>query len=450
MTDWIPQPFLSDPYMVASVIATAWQWPGDELPPGLSSTSLRYAFSVLASVSDELPYYTLNVTPYRYCGACRCMVRRACACGGCGNPSCSDCMCARCGLCQTRRPQRTGCVSCGGCSHCCRCVVCECCFTRRQRSAICVDCVRCVQRCNCIGLRSRKGGGAWPDRGKRLCGVEWEINDARPRDARAVLEWAHSWRGGIHTDGSCGWECVTPPIAGRYVGECISALGAALAKAGATADKDCGLHVHVDARDLAWVDIFRLIRVFAHIEPLLFALCGQDRAANRYCRPSGADFRRALESPDPKGGILRFAVDDEDDGFHVVHGRVVRRYGIHKKSSGRYRSLNLVPWLARGGHKRAADSTVEFRMHRNTLDPGRALGWTRLCVAIVDWIATHNDREAESLLEKSALSALVEIAPASRPWILARLTEWRAATAKKTGIRRVIRYEPGKGWECAV
>jgi hypothetical protein len=221
----------------------------------------------------------------------------------------------------------------------------------------------------------------------------------------------------------------------------VKELGAAFIKANATADEKCGVHVHVDARDLRWEDIYRLVKVYAHVEPLLYLLAGQHRVANQYCAPTGKKYADALMALDRKDRVLGVAYDTSS-------GRMRSRSKPGKKDGGRYKGLNICPWLAgrrRDRYRRETapeikrDTTVEFRLHRNTLDPSRLIGWATLLARLVSWVSTASHRDAE-MLPKSPLRALCAIAPESKAWILKRVKEWREATSiGRRGNRKVDR-----------
>lgn len=350
------------------------------------------------------------------------------------------------------------CDTCDTCHSCCSCRECyECggrigCDDEQEEIEGHTYCGSCAD-----SVCPKNAGSPWRDGKKRLAGVEWEYNDP---GKSPLANWAREWHGGIHSDGSCGWEAVTPPIAGKHVRSCLSALGRALAQSRTEIDEDCGLHVHVDAADLRWADMFRLLKVYAHVEPLLYLLAGQHRVKNQYCAPCGEKYREALVSRDRKGSVLAVAHNGELNQILAIDAakRVQRR--PVKKSDGRYKGLNIAPWLAgktqrreerasfydyRGAyrskckfrhHATKSDTTVEFRLHRNTSDAERVIGWTELCVSIVDWVASHNDTDADNL-PKSPLRALIEIAPDSRTWIIARVAAWRKATPARTdGVPR--------------
>lgn len=344
------------------------------------------------------------------CGDCR--ERPALDCGECGD-CCSHDTCDDCGLHMDR-----GCTECGDCNDCCSCRFCDAC----SRLADCeYDCGYCVDHCECEG-HTCNPGAPWhaPKKSKfpskRLAGVEWEYND------RVNLRaWAEKWRGGIHTDGSCGWEAVTPPVAGDYIAQCLRELGREL-NAHTSANEDCGLHVHVDARDIRWSDMYRMLKLYSKLEPVLFILAGQERLKNTYCAPCGDKYARAITTTDPKGSILGTTF-----GNTAKLAREYVRGGPCKKDGGRYKALNLVPWIV-GRKKNAPDTTIEFRLGGNTLDAERVISWTHICVSIVDWVATHSDAELDKL-PKSALRTLCQIAPTEAAWIMAEVREWRRNTA---------------------
>lgn len=365
-------------------------------------------------------------------------------CNDCGD-ECTDDRCSRCDLCETCCGRHGDCFYCRGCRE------------TRSSDNRCSgeDCDRCADCCSCGEEPATIAAGSRPftQRGCRLVGVELEYNDVDDRSP--ITDFCDEWGAGDHPDGSCGREIVTAPMAGKHVVECMTALGEALKRAGASADDRCGLHVHVDAKDLTWSDMMRLLRVYSHVEPLLYLIAGHKRVENTYCRPCGKRYSAALASDDQKDAILRVAYE-RSHGSGRSH---VRNCKPGKKDGGRYKGLNICPWLvgrrdnAKGrytvyndsgkpaGSKVAQrkpvkrDTTVEFRLHRNTLDTARVAAWALLLAQIVDYAARATDAEVQAL-PKSALRALCVIAPASRPWILQRIAAFRDATSVIS--RRII------------
>ena len=279
-------------------------------------------------------------------------------------------------------------------------------------------------------------GAPWHDGDNRLVGLEIEYKDGA--NALEIHKFLQKWRAGNHEDASCGYEIVTAPLAGRYIGECLVDFAVMAKRADMRTDDTCSVHVHVDARDLTWSDMYRLIRVYAHLEPLLYALGGQHRLANHYCKPSAKSYTEALAGADRKSAIIGVAYDLGRYDKDFIDGYVIR-YCPGKKHQGRYKGMNICPWLAgRRTRTVASDTTVEFRIHRDSLNPYRLIGWSHLLASIVTWCSAHTDAQLTRVMRRSALRTLVAMCPESYKWIKGRLTAWRRAT-KPTGRRVVVR-----------
>lgn len=366
------------------------------------------------------------------CGACTTRARRRNA----NAPiQChpNDEICSHCGYC-TAYPccECNHCINCGSvgdsyiCHDCERCSVC-------CNNDTCENCNRHLRNCECEE-RECEPGKPWlanefknrkSFNSKRLCGVEWEYNTA----SRAIMnEFEEKWRAGNHHDGSCGREIVTAPMAGDHIEKCIRSLCKAFQNADAEIDKRCGIHVHVDAKDYTWEDMYRLLEVYCKVEPLLYLFGGQERSLNAYCVPSARKYLEALNHEDKKGAIVTIAnykdrsIADKDN---LAHSKGEMKHP-EKKSSGRYKGLNISPWLAARKYKRS-DQTVEFRIHKNSDNADRVTGWVHLLVRIVDWCAKASNAEVKAL-PKSSLRALMVIAPESKDWMLKRIAEWRKVT----------------------
>lgn len=300
------------------------------------------------------------------------------------------------------------------------------------------DCGHRTSRCTCYTDRQTDKS---PDHGKpflitkgpgvrRLVGIELEFNEYQD-----MTPWVRKWRGQIHSDGSCGHEAVTTPIAGTHIDACMRDLCKSLREAGTGADERCGIHVHVDATDIRWPDMMRLLRVYALIEPLLYLMGGQQRINGTYCKPTGTQYAQALESADfatRKKAVLTAAYEDLGRERSPIEGHLYARMTPGKKDSARYKGLNIVPWLV-GRKVQAPDTTIEFRIHRNSLDAKRVAGWAHLMAAIVDYANRSTDAEV-AVLPKSALRALCQhVAPGSKAFILKRVAEWRSVTTAERG-----------------
>lgn len=384
----------------------------------------------------------------------------------CGSCNCcfSCCHCYNCSSCGRRYDgeDSPSCSACGMCENCCSCSFCEGC-NERVTSALCQH-DQCPDCCDCSdddnGYREQDGDSPGAPRyanspkyrkgfnSKRLAGVEYEYN--RSERSAPVTQWVNKWSGARHSDGSCGLELVTAPIAGDHIRGCLSDLVAALGAANAVIDQRCGLHVHVDARDYRWDDVYRFIKVYALLEPLLYLIGGQARASNTYCSPNGAKLLKALGSSDRKDAVLQC----------FVCGRAGQKRKPGKKNGERYVGLNLMPWITgRHGGEIKRDATFEFRLHRHAdlrLGAEHVINWVELLITIVDWTAGASEADVAAL-PRSALRALCFIAPRQKQFVLDRIKAWRKATSKvknrprtidhiRCGIPRNMTPIPAIGW----
>lgn len=372
------------------------------------------------------------------------------------------CACVNCDGCDINVRRGNICGNCERCrGACCECSVCDACGQRRNSQYFeCNSCDCCNNCCNCNEEPQEEEadlspeatgnyGKVWGDpkvfshfktfRCKRSAGVEWEYNKAN--SASEIDHWARTWHGDIHDDGSCGREAVTPPMRGDYIAKILTSLGETFTKAEAKADDRCGIHVHVDTHDFNWQDMYRLLRVYAKVEPILYLVGGQQRINSTFAKPVGDTFMKALNAPDPKDYVLSLVYRESGVG----QGKVQHREDPIKKAGGRYRGLNIAPWTFGRKFRKDVrpDTTVEFRIHRNSLDANRIIGWTHLCVQLVDWAYKSSDKDVKNL-PKSALRALCVISPESKSYIMKRIKSWRIATRRQSGITRRISVKNGE------
>lgn len=297
---------------------------------------------------------------------------------------------------------------CHGCDSCCTRRTCPSCGSHARLDEICGLCRAC---CTCRALTEQAMAlvdekKLWKRNvfhSRRLAGVEWEFVSARKNVD--LLNFCSATGAGLHTDGSCGWEIVTPPVYGDGIESTLISLAQAFKTAQALFSPRCGIHVHVDAKDLYWSDIYSLSTLWVKIEPIMFHIGGWTRKDNHFCAPHGTALAYALAQKDKKSAILACSVNG-----YLKNARI---YPIGKKNRGRYCSLNLVPWIAgRKANYCASDTTIEFRLHENSNSGERVTTWAKLCVAIVDFAKATNETEMQRLCaERSQLGMLKHFAP---------------------------------------
>lgn len=359
----------------------------------------------------------------RRCGAhCRCYV-----CTGCSNrflrPEDAN-RCDDCGLCLhcCKHPRCEGCdkqiteaelaLRCPMCTcmdapdhRCCSCTRCSSCG--KTRLGLCGTCGRCPICCehrprvvrfkhegdlpfhdDAEGLRR----GALPARY-----ISAEIEAAGARKSGRVAWTVRKWGGSIVRDGSLpddGFEINTAPARGGAWDRQVREICSALREVRAFTDDSCGLHLHVDARDLHYWDIRRFMRLWIRLESGFYRAVAPERDGNDFCRRTARHFGRILS------GERGFAVKAKGGGksssrfrramADVLYGRIDTRgvRGDKHASPSHYWGCNLHSWMMRG--------TIEFRMHEGTLNPLEIIRWGRLCAAAVE-ASKCSDAEAADL-----------------------------------------------------
>ncbi len=367
---------------------------------------------------------------YFYCRECQfySTKRNHSHCNYCGKPKIIDTQCDYCEECCGVYHRRCSCGShatsyCRACRLCNSCCQCERCTHCNAQPLECLSCGGCRERdgrygcCSCSpGFRVsyeathpslRKNFNC-----KRKVGIEWEYN--RTSIHRPLVEWAGRWHGRIHRDRSCGREAVTPPLAGDYLEKCVNDLSDVFKKINAVADNHCSVHVHVSATDYSWTDMFKLLKLYAVLEPMLFVIAGQHRLDSQYCAPCKNIFEKALDCADVKGAVLSVVYNKEN-------GRLYQRKCPGKKDHGRYKALNIIPWLT-GRNK--TDSTVEFRMHMNTMNSATVLNWAKLCAKIVDFAYLSTYKTIFEIPNNPIYLLTHLIAPELKQWIVESVKSW--------------------------
>ncbi len=198
----------------------------------------------------------------------------------------------------------------------------------------------------------------------RLFGIEIEVNGITPRMATNALASAgvatreesynHArrtwWK--VTTDGSLSGgsnscEVVSPPL--PYNVESLKLVGLVirtLRANGATVDLSCGIHVHVDCRDLTTVmaDFSRVIFLrYRECEDIIDQMVDQNRRNNRYCA----------------------TLKELSRASHYASLRY-----------NRYQKLNFCSFERHG--------TIEFRQHEGSLDDAKVVSWIVFCLTFFE------------------------------------------------------------------
>lgn len=309
------------------------------------------------------------------------------------------CECSHCSYCG--EPEDTCCSNCDQCEDHCRCFICNGCDKTRDSGYQCSSCEYCENCCSCPdeGWISPKKN-AWHGKTGRYMGVEIEVDSG---DKNAVTKTIQKWGAGLVQDGSLsdeGFEITTAPARGHEFLDQIKEITNDLAVADAKITRSCGLHVHVDARDLKFYEIRKILNYYAAIEPALYAILPKWRRNSKYCVPNGKRFAGIQLNKHKK---LRH--DVHKVCYQTTNMQELPDRKKHKYDDARYFGFNLHSWFYRG--------TIEFRHFGGSIECRKITNWARLCCAIIEYSAFAKDSDIDNLnydepaknLEKAMLLA---------------------------------------------
>lgn len=196
---------------------------------------------------------------------------------------------------------------------------------------------------------------------------------------------------GISTDGSLsvkGVEVQTPPATLNKVEEFVTKACEGLQSKGYKGTKSCGLHVHIDARDIRndHKKITQVIKTFYALEDILYSMLPPSRWNSRYSKRLAQNYLYTSfrEKNDLKDVQKAWYKEERDDR---LENHTASRY-----NGARYYGLNVHSLFFRG--------TIELRYHSGTIKPSKILHWTDLMLRIVDWaINNYDEKKVERLFD---------------------------------------------------
>jgi hypothetical protein len=253
---------------------------------------------------------------------------------------------------------------------------------------------------------------------KRYLAMEIEV---AAMDTDYVSRVVRRWKGAIVEDGSLpdtGFEINTAPANGDAFLMQIEEICAALDKGDASVNKDCGLHVHVDARDLDHYQIRRLIRLYAKVEDALYDMASPSRRTSQYCKPCGVKYKQAIESKVVHRSLTRLRPLLDGAVYGENHGNLEQRKR-NKYDHARYNALNLHSWFYRG--------TIECRIFNGTVNAEKIKNWGMLWARIVDYAATASDMDVHRLPTDSLACLRAVAGDDLRAFIAQRVDKFAAA-----------------------
>lgn len=188
-----------------------------------------------------------------------------------------------------------------------------------------------------------------------LLGVEIEFERSDRMVLRSSLD--KYWR--VEGDGSLrlnGAEIVFQrPLAGDDVVEALERAQAVTRKC--LFSNRCGLHVHINMREMPAPVLREFLFIYILFEPLLLGFCGADRENNNFCVPTytNKSLLRKLGSRTP---IVEIGHD-------------------FQRNDLRYAALNLASVVQHG--------SLEFRAMRGTADTSVLFPWINMLLSILKY-----------------------------------------------------------------
>lgn len=222
----------------------------------------------------------------------------------------------------------------------------------------------------------------------RFVGVEIEAENGE----RSNISLPDSF--GVQDDGSLddsGVEITTPPSKDGALVKNVKLACEQLNQAGFTATSSCGLHIHIDVREIKenYIKLSRVLRTLYAIEDVMFSMLPDSRLDNTYCKP----LRQYYNFYDFYGRNI-------SKEFDAAIYKTKNKYDLQCLKKEHY---NDIRYRASNFHSVFYRGTLEIRCHSGTTNPNKILKWCELLLTIVDWAINHyNHSTVEGLLKIDA------------------------------------------------
>lgn len=174
-------------------------------------------------------------------------------------------------------------------------------------------------------------------------------------------------------------ELVTP-ILGYDDIETLQELIRRLRKAGAVSDSElqCGIHIHIGAKDHTPNTLKNLVNLMAAKGDLIYKSLEIDPARVRWCKKVNEDLIQAINKKKPK------TLEQLANIWYSGYGFENRDRHYH---TSRYHGLNL--------HSTFTKGTIEFRLFNGTLHAGKIRSYIVFCLAISHQALTQKNASAK-------------------------------------------------------
>ena len=239
---------------------------------------------------------------------------------------------------------------------------------------------------------------------KRRFGVELEVAKTLPKIALGLLAetyeetcakkhevrvtsgnkgWSETRRNNywhVKYDSTCGpkgkqkdhgWEIASYIGCGLRDINAISGLASWLSNYPVETNRNCGLHIHIDAKDLTSDMMGCLMACWLKVEPYLFQICDVSRSMSEYCK----SIRHRYES--------RPIYYDPTRLRHFWQDMAPYEYHTHNNPEKKY-ALNTVGWATGQVISNYDRKTIELRMPECCLDTNHVKNWIHIILNFVE------------------------------------------------------------------
>jgi len=171
----------------------------------------------------------------------------------------------------------------------------------------------------------------------------------------------------VSADRSYSVELVTPILRYDEDIEKLQELVRQLRHAGAVSESrlQCGIHIHIGAKEHTPNTLKNLVNLMAAKEDLIYKSLEIDPARVRYCRKVNENLIETINKKKPK------TLKELADAWYRGYGIENRERHYH---TSRYHGLNL--------HSTFTKGTIEFRLFNGTMHAGKIRSYIVFCLAI--------------------------------------------------------------------
>ena len=427
---------------------TATETPVETFPCGGCGDDIEDGENCTHCVYCDFCEEAHNPDDTTFCAGCEERGRTVCE-DSCERRSTTSCF--YCENCNTRHSGRytSHCETCNSCTDSHDCSYCESCGEYVD-DQVCGDCDRC-ESCGCECRKTEIRLVSNPVRffaGKPTVTFPWpravscEIELAEGGD-HAVDKVVDNWGMSVKEDGSVtdGCEINTSPASGDLFEKQIAELQASFRRTGVDTDHRCGIHVHVDTRDLTYRQRCRLALAYALLEGEFYSLVNRERRGNRYCCPRATEILNVFDwgtskwesigawsTEKARTHFMTLATDQSvgrapnryEFGCPKVFAREKAKYDWAVAHGGKYlhpdiRKLKVTTKKRKGCNKQLGDryhafnvqsmfshGTLEFRLPEGRPDADYAGRWGVLVAAFIEWVKKAKDDKIEALASMEA------------------------------------------------